>query len=670
MKRNLEKYISHVENNDVISFDIFDTLVLRDIYQPVDIFRVLEKEVKEKYKIDNFFNLRVTKESESRTRAENTETTIEMIYEDIAKEIGVENAAKIMQREFELECEFIKPNPFMKKVFEKAQELNKKVLLITDMYLTRVEIEKLLEITGYSKFEYTLYISSECKKSKHLKDIYPYVKEKENIEYEKWAHFGDNLFSDVENAKFYNINAMHYPKVADVSNYGVNNSIEMSIIKAIQANEIYNGLDDYDYFYKLGSELISPLMFAISFWLSKHLKNEDNIYFLSRDGRLPYEVFNIINEQMENDIESKYIYTSRKAYQIPASFVFDDKSAMATTLTDANIKFGDERTMGEILELAKLNPEDYKDKLKLFGFDDLDKGITINEIHNAKKFLMNVSLDIKKIFKKEIDIINKYLEQEGMLEKEKVNIFDIGWRGSIQRAIKQITEQDIYGYYFATNHIVYPELIPETFGYVYDLGAPHDLFLEVDKHLMMYELFFSSPEKSLNGFKEENGKIVPIFVENDEDHVNEISKFLDSVIFFANKYVEYLKYFDNMDAREFVGRINNFLNDLNYDDLVQFKKFQTNLSYSDLTTPYVKEYDAEYIKKNKEEFYKDISLSLWKNAFLVKGIETKEEYYAFKKKYLADFDQRIVKRKLFTASNFKKGIKDPKKVIKKVINKI
>ena len=32
-----------IDKNNIISFDIFDTLILRNIFQPTDIFRILAK---------------------------------------------------------------------------------------------------------------------------------------------------------------------------------------------------------------------------------------------------------------------------------------------------------------------------------------------------------------------------------------------------------------------------------------------------------------------------------------------------------------------------------------------------------------------------------------------------------------------------------------------------
>lgn len=663
MKLDINKYYKLVEQNETISFDIFDTLVLRNIYQPVDIFKILEREVKEKYGIENFFNLRIEKEHASRQYAENTETTFEMIYAEIANVIGEEIANEIMNREFELECEFIKPNPFMKLVFDKAQELNKKVLLITDMYLTRKEITKLLDITGYSEFEFTLYISSECKKSKHLTDIYPYVKEQENLDYSKWAHFGDNYFSDIENATKYGINAMHYPKVADSAGYNPDNSIELSIMKGIQASTLYNGLNETSYFYKLGAETISPLMYGIANWLYKLVEDEDNMYFFSRDGRLPYEVFNIIKDYNKNDIDTYYLYTSRKAYQVP-TLTYDHKNEMINYLTQRNITFGDERSVRDLLEICKLEPEQYAEKAKLFGFDSLDILMEPENEHNIRKFLGYISDDFIEIFKEDLELIKEYLDDMNCNKYKKLNVFDIGWRGSIQRSINQILDTETAGYYFGTNLALYPELISDTFGYCFDFGAPYHRFHQVYHNLMMYELFFSAPEKSLKGFVKENDKVVPQFVSNDEDHTEELEQVLQAVLDYSKEYVKFSKYIEIIEPNQVIRDTEAFIARRDFDDIKNFTSFETNLSLHERTTPFVEIYTKEEILKDKEVFYREIGESLWRNAFLVEGIETKEEYDEFLAKYLPNLEKHITQKvKVLSIKNLKKSIRNPKKAI-------
>lgn len=58
----LEQLIKLVDENETISFDIFDTLLFRNVYLPTDIFKIIEIKLKEKFGTEDFFNLRIKAE--------------------------------------------------------------------------------------------------------------------------------------------------------------------------------------------------------------------------------------------------------------------------------------------------------------------------------------------------------------------------------------------------------------------------------------------------------------------------------------------------------------------------------------------------------------------------------------------------------------------------------
>lgn len=56
-----------IKNKNVVSFDIFDTLLLRNVAQPIDIFKILDRIVKEKFNILNFLKKRVEAEKKGQS---------------------------------------------------------------------------------------------------------------------------------------------------------------------------------------------------------------------------------------------------------------------------------------------------------------------------------------------------------------------------------------------------------------------------------------------------------------------------------------------------------------------------------------------------------------------------------------------------------------------------
>ena len=132
----IDEISSLISAFDVISFDIFDTLLLRPLPDPQDVWRM----VKETSGAKGFAEARRT--ADARTYAAATkcggETTLDEAYALIP--------AWACMKDKELACEdqLLVPNPEVVALWRKAGELGKKRVIVSDMYLPAVFVKKLL----------------------------------------------------------------------------------------------------------------------------------------------------------------------------------------------------------------------------------------------------------------------------------------------------------------------------------------------------------------------------------------------------------------------------------------------------------------------------------------------------------------------------------------------
>lgn len=123
--------IKKIEEYDVVSFDIFDTLLKRNVKKPTDVFKYMEK----KYNREGFFNERI--EAEKRARANNKiEVTLKDIYEEMPFDFSKE--------ELETESELLIQNDWIISVYKKAVQ-SKIVIITSDMYLPEEFIIQILK---------------------------------------------------------------------------------------------------------------------------------------------------------------------------------------------------------------------------------------------------------------------------------------------------------------------------------------------------------------------------------------------------------------------------------------------------------------------------------------------------------------------------------------------
>ena len=117
----------------VVSFDLFDTLILRPFLKPTDLFTLLGQI----HSRNDFCDLRIKAESKARSSI-GTEVTLDEIYSFMPKDLI---SFKELECQFEIDLCFA--NPWMKERYQSLTE-GKIVIITTDMYLPRNVIESIL----------------------------------------------------------------------------------------------------------------------------------------------------------------------------------------------------------------------------------------------------------------------------------------------------------------------------------------------------------------------------------------------------------------------------------------------------------------------------------------------------------------------------------------------
>ncbi len=198
-----EKIISSIssKNTKVVSFDIFDTLLLRKTYRPTDVFDIMNSDMKDKLtkaNCDNFKLARVNAENKVLDVAKYGEITFDEIYACLAENNNLSKTLieELKAKEIECELQLSMPRKTTKDLYDIAILLGKKVVYTTDMYLPKNVILNLLKQNGYS-IENELFLSCEHKKSKYTGDLFKVVLDKTKVSPDEVVHIGDNETADV-----------------------------------------------------------------------------------------------------------------------------------------------------------------------------------------------------------------------------------------------------------------------------------------------------------------------------------------------------------------------------------------------------------------------------------------------------------------------------------------
>ncbi|MBE5932526.1 MAG: hypothetical protein E7263_03770 [Lachnospiraceae bacterium] len=470
---NLQEIVDIMLNPDIkiISFDLFDTLVLRPVPGDKEKFELLDKLYGELTNSQiNFAKVRTLGEATLRRQIINGELKLEdveldsiyQVIEDVFK-IPHNIAQEIKDEETKLELALCSPRESGKYLYEKALETGKKVILISDIYYSKDMIMSLLEKNGYTGF-HEVFVSAHMGLRKITGNLYKKVIEEMNVAPSQMLHIGDNLESDCEIAKKLGINTVYLPSTLDVFNgYGclraterlcsnmvdwekASKEVGMSVFRKMAANKYFDNpfrefsqesnynVDPYFVGYgALGLEVLGLVK-----WLSENIArdNVEEMVFLSRDGHLPMQVYEMYRKYHPKLPKASYLHVSRIAL-LPAMI----RSPQDLFDLPVDISY---QTPAKLIKLLTFCINDSKLESVSMEFD-LDRVLDTETFHRFISYFIENLYDEDK-HKESINDIRKYLTKHIALDSN-VALFDSGYSGRILGAISYVLGKAFPAYF-------------------------------------------------------------------------------------------------------------------------------------------------------------------------------------------------------------------------------
>ena len=201
----LSRIKEEIKKSKIISFDIFDTLLLRPYVCPTDVFLHIEKI----YKRPFFRVLRQEAEHNARRQAAGVE---DISFDDIYEQID-EVFKPLQKTELEFEEMVLRANPELKQVYDYAREQNKQIIIASDMYLPDDFLAKVLRKNGFDGFD-RLYVSGNIGKTKGSGNLYRRIlADFPEVSARDILHIGDNKKADCKVPQSLGIRTVYYQQL-------------------------------------------------------------------------------------------------------------------------------------------------------------------------------------------------------------------------------------------------------------------------------------------------------------------------------------------------------------------------------------------------------------------------------------------------------------------------
>jgi len=195
--------LSDLSNFEIVSFDIFDTVLRRQFHEPDYAKYLLGKElVNQGYfaSPEAFIDARNNAELTCRQNKDfQGDVCITEAYRQLATDIGVntDETTKWLEKEFHYDLSMAMPKDEMVEIVKQLALNKKEIWFVTDIYYTKQQIETMLRKIGIA-VPYRLFVSSDLGKRKDSGTMWTFIKELVQQANKSHIHVGDNVRSDAQ----------------------------------------------------------------------------------------------------------------------------------------------------------------------------------------------------------------------------------------------------------------------------------------------------------------------------------------------------------------------------------------------------------------------------------------------------------------------------------------
>jgi hypothetical protein len=439
--------IIEASNVKHFTFDAFDTLFTRLVFDPHDVFSICANYIRSPGEItaSRWRALRTQGELDARRSAGKREITISEIYDAIGNidhesRIDLQHAKSV---ELEIESQIMTAISSTSRIAA-ALSRTKSVAVLSDTYFTRDFLSSILAKCGIDHSNTRIFASSETGKTKRSGELYSEYRSSVGVAGKIVSHTGDNIYADVYRAMKSRCRVIPFWD-------SLPNRFELALRKSnIQPDLLPSALAGCARSARLGvatktvhehslsavsSGVTAPFVFSYVAWVIKRSQamGITRIYFLARDGELLVEIAKLIIEHYSLKIEARYLYVSRQSLHLPA----------VDNLNDEDLKSLDFRsglTFGDLLSKVGLSVEDdLVLRMRAAGYSGPCRTELLNEGEVKQLITALRSADVLPFVASaashERSSLLEYLAQEGFLEPGKLAVVDVGWKGRLQRSL-------------------------------------------------------------------------------------------------------------------------------------------------------------------------------------------------------------------------------------------
>lgn len=527
----------------VISFDIFDTLVERIIEPPDQVKRLAARILSEKtasLQVDTILRLR--DEAEAILRAQSASTGLDhecrfselavsmaqTIANDPAEAEGIRTA--IIAAELAAESRVLRVKKGMMEILMELKASGQRVIAISDMYLDSTLLIQLLKQLDLADCLDAIYVSADHGMGKYSGRLFRHVFATESIAPSSLLHIGDNAHSDYTMPLSQGSSAIHFRDDTAVLRQQIGQAYKWLSDRNPywRGQHVVSGIPlppEKDFFFDYGFGTLGPIYATFIASLRETLLADKihHAFFLARDGELFHHLYALFDDPslaLPPAPTSSYLHISRKAVALPAAHRGLGRKQIELLLPRMQ-----QRGFAAIAGALGFDPHLLHDLARHYGLDNVTTPIALKSRDWPATLAADATLQaiVHSRSQEPRTLLRQYLQQHGFFGIDKrVALIDIGWNGSIQRALKDAFGEDdnwphVTGYYLSYNDNLGHQLDEhEAVGILFDKRKMHARYSSFEHFEEIFENGARALHPTTIGYRQKaDNTIEPILLSED-----------------------------------------------------------------------------------------------------------------------------------------------------------
>lgn len=528
----------------LVSLDIFDTILYRCVGDPAEVQQAVCRIVGERIQLpqEAVWHARQLAEQELRAAAQEQGLDHECSFSALVPRwikrlphFTVDSSAEfdleqfIIDTELDLEASVLHTKPDAQVFMDWVREQDIALIAISDMYLDGKFLSELLRRCGILDYFAFVYVSADFQLGKYTGRLFEKMLQMQKLSPQQVVHIGDNPISDRRMACRMGIQGVWLFEKPDIqrreqqvlsSQMAQRGGIwkGRSFFEMVaQRSEQQQRLQPQNFHFRYGHEVLGPAFSAFMLGLQERLAQQakqgraiEKLLFVARDGFLFHKMYQAVG----GEIPAEYVYLSRKV--ITAASVADGLAIEDVVVAFYNPK---QRGLESVCKVYALPEDELRPLAAEHGFSDFAEPIHDWADSRLQNFLKDpvVQEIVQQAGRKNRDLLQRYLEQVGLFAHQRVALIDIGWNGTVQKFLKQAFggREDfpaINGYYFAFVPKMYTDFGDNNVaeGIVHDMRRGNPCERIPAEFEEVFEQGARSQEATTIAYREHQGTVLPV----------------------------------------------------------------------------------------------------------------------------------------------------------------